>query len=81
MEIIKSQDVMKLLEARNIRDEEVQQVVREAEETGEKKFYHPEIGRYLASKKIGEAVYWVLYSVEESGYVIHSAYWYKSELS
>jgi len=81
MEIKKSKEITALLESRNIRDEEVQQVVREAEETGEKKFYHSEIGRYLASKKIGEAVHWVLYSVEESGYVIHSAYWYKSELS
>ena len=81
MEIIKSEEVAKLLESANIRDEEVSEVLQWAEETGENKFYHPETGRCLASKRIGEAVYWVLYSPADSGYAIHSAYWHKSILS
>ncbi len=81
MEITKSEEVAALLEAANIRDAEVSEVLRTAEETGENKFYHPESGRCLASRRIGEATYWVLYSPAESGYVIHAAYWHKSILS
>jgi glutamate synthase (NADPH) small chain len=81
MEIIKSEEVTKVLESRNVRDEEVSEVIAEAEGTGQNKFYHPETGQLLASKKIGEAGYWVLYSPADSGYVIHSAYWHKSTLS
>lgn len=81
MQITKSEEVAKKLESANIRDEEVSEVLKSAEETGENKFYHPDTGQFLASKKIGEATYWVLYSPAESGYVIHSAYWHKSILS
>jgi glutamate synthase (NADPH) small chain len=81
MQIAKNEEVAKQLESANIRDEEVREVLQAAEETGENKFYHPETGRCLASKKIGEATYWIQYSPGESGYVIHSAYWHKSILS
>lgn len=81
MEIIKSEEVTKVLESLNIRDDAVAEVIGEAENTGKNKFYHPETGRFLASKRIGEATYWVLYSPQGSGYVIHTAYWHKSELS
>lgn len=81
MEIIKSDEVTKLLESRNIRDDEVSEVIGAAEGTGENKFYNPETGQLSACKKIGEATYWVHYSSAESGYVIHSAYWHKSILS
>jgi len=81
MKIIKSEEVAKLLESRNIRDDELSEVIGNAEETGQDKFYNPETGQFAASKRIGEATYWVHYSSAESGYVIHSAYWHKSILS
>lgn len=82
MKIAKSQEVTKLLESRNIRDEEVSEVILEAEQKGGNRFYHQETGRYAAGKKIGEAVYWVTYTPgAESEYIVHSAYWHKSELS
>jgi len=81
MEIKKSAEVAKLLEKRGISDTEINDVLKEAEQMEKGKFYHEETGRYTASKKIGEAVYWVVYSSSESGYEVHSAYWHKSTLS
>lgn len=80
MNIQKSDEVKTLLESRNIRDEELIEVIQHGENTGQK-FYHPETGRYLAYERLGQATYYVLYSVQESQYTVHSAYWYKSELS
>ncbi len=79
MDIKKSEVVAASLASRNIRDEELQEVIRHGEDTGQK-FYHPEQGLFLSSKRIGEASYYVVYSVEEAQYIIHSAYWLKSVL-
>ncbi len=81
MEIKKSAEVAKLLESRGVTDDELSEVLKEAEQTDQGKFYHEETGRYAASKKIGEAVYWVVYSPAGSGYEVHSAYWHKSTLT
>jgi hypothetical protein len=81
MEIKKSTEVARLLESRGITDNELNEVLKDAEQMDQGKFYHEETGRYAASKKIGEAVYWVLYSPADSGYEVHSAYWYKSTLT
>ena len=80
MNIRKSDEVAIVLESRNIRDEELREVIQHGENTGEK-FYHKETGRCLAYERLGQATYYVLYSVEESEYVVHSAHWCKSELS
>ena len=81
MEIKKSAEVVKLLESRGVTDDELREVLTEAEQMDRGKFYHEETGRFTASKKIGEAVYWVLYSPADSGYEVHSAYWHKSTLA
>jgi len=81
MEIKKSAEVEKLLESRGVTDAEVSEVLKEAEQMEQGKFYHEETGRYIASKKIGEAVYWVVYSPADAGYEVHSAYWYKATLT
>ncbi len=81
MEINKSAEVTKLFESRGVTDNEIREVLKEAEQMEKGKFYHEETGRYIASKKIGEATYWVLYSPSESGYEVHSAYWHKATLS
>ena len=80
MNIQKSDEVKTLLESRNIRDEELIEVIQHGENTGQK-FYHPETGRCLAYKRLGEATYYIVYSVKESQYTVDSAYWHKSELS
>ncbi len=79
MEIEKSETVAASLASRNIGDAELLEVIRHGEDTGQK-FYHPEQGLFLAYKRLGEASYYVLYSLEEPKYIIHSAYWHKSEL-
>lgn len=79
MELQKSAEVAALLESKSIRDEDLIEVIHHGESTGEK-FYHPEGNRYIAKKRLSEATYYVVYSIEEGRYVIHSAYWHKSEL-
>ncbi len=80
MELYKSEEVTRLLESMNIHDEELTEVILHGEATGQK-FYHPETEKYLAYKRLGQATYYVLYSVKESQYIVDSAYWHKSELS
>lgn len=80
MEIRKSDAVASLLESQNIHDEELIAVITRGEEEG-KKFFHPETGRFLASARLGEATYHVIYSVQESQAIVHNAYWHKSEVS
>ena len=80
MEIQKSEEVAALLESRNIRDEELIEVIARAENGGGK-FYHPETGRFLAYARLGEATYHVIYSVKESQAIVYTAYWHKSEVS
>ena len=71
----------KLLESRNIRDDEVSEVIGNAEETGQDKFYNPETGEFagVQEDRRGDLLGSLLSA--ESGYVIHSAYWHKSILS
>lgn len=79
MELQKSEEVTKLLESRNIRDEDLIEVIQHAEGKGEK-FHHRESARYIAKKRLSEATYYVVYTIEEGRYVINSAYWHKSEI-
>jgi len=79
MELYKSEEVARLLESRNIRDEDLIEVIEHAESKGEK-FYDPKSTRYIAKKMLSEATYYVVYSVEGGKYIINSAYWHKSQL-
>jgi hypothetical protein len=79
MEIEKSEEVTKLLESRGIREEDLISVIQDAESGGEK-FYHPESKRYIAKKRLSEATYYVVYTIEDGKYVISSAFWHKSAL-
>ena len=79
LNLIKSDAVTSILEDRHILDEDIVQVVQVAEETGEK-LYQPEGERYLAKLRISEATFYVEYSVSDEGYVVHSAYFHRSEI-
>lgn len=74
-----SEEVKQLLGERYISEDEVRRVIHHAEEEGEK-LYQPEANRYLAKLRIGEATFYVEYSIEEEGYVVRSAYAHKSEV-
>jgi len=68
-----------LMEERHISQDEVKQVVHHAETEGEK-LYIPDENRYLAKLRIGEATFYVEYSVEDGNYIVRSAYVHKAEI-
>ena len=74
-----SDEVRRLLEERHISENEVKQVIYDAETKGEK-LYQPETNRYLAKLRIERATFYAEYSIEQGNYVVRSAYAYKSEV-
>lgn len=73
MRIEISQPLRKLMEQRMILVDDVKQVIRHAEETGEK-MLDQESSRWVAHFRPGCVTYWVEYSAESSGFVVHNAY-------
>jgi len=71
--LIINDELRKKLEERLILDDNIREVICDAEKTGGK-IVDPKTGLYTAHKKIGYVTYWVVY--EESGglYNIHTAY-------
>jgi hypothetical protein len=68
-----SDDVRHMLEERHILDEDLIQVIQNAEKTGEK-LYEPETGRFLSKLHIKNVYFYAEYSIAESKYRIHAAY-------
>lgn len=79
LKLIKRDAVTSLLEERHILDEDIVQVIDAAEQTGEK-LYQPDGDHYLAKLRISEATFYVEYSIGEEGYVVHTAYFHRSEI-
>jgi glutamate synthase (NADPH/NADH) small chain len=79
LRIIKDEAVSSLMEARHILDDDVKQVIHNAEVTGEK-LYQADESRYLAKMRLSEATFYVEYSVTDDGYVVHTAYSHMSEI-
>jgi len=77
--LVKDERVMALLEERHILDEDVRQVISNAEATGEK-LYQPGSERYLAKLKTANATFYVEYSPSVNGYQVHTAYFHRSEI-
>ena len=75
--LTKDEAVMELLEKRHILDEDIEQVIKNAEETGEK-LYQPDGERFLAKMRLSEATFYVEYSPSDEGYVVHTAYFHRS---
>jgi glutamate synthase (NADPH) small chain len=67
------------LEMRHISEDEVKQVINNAETTKEK-MYQPDTGRCLGKLKIGRATFYVEYSVGTTGFIVETAYAHKSEI-
>ena len=74
-----SGEVKQLLEDRHILEDEVKQVIHHAE-TESDKLYQPDVNRYLAKIRIGQATFYAEYSIDEDKYLVRSAYAHKSEL-
>lgn len=74
-----SDQVKTLMADRGITDDDIKQVVHQAESTGEK-LHQPEANRYLAKSRLGEATVYAEYSVGENDYTIHAAYSHRSKI-
>lgn len=74
-----STKVKQRLEERHILEDEVKQVVFQAETAGIKLF-QPEANKYLAKLRIGNATFYVEYSIGAEAYSVRSAYAHKSEI-
>ncbi len=79
IKLLVTDEVKKLLEERHIAEDEVKQVIDNAEAEG-KKLYQPEANRYLAKLRIGKATFYVEYAIEEDRYLVKAAYAHKAEV-
>ena len=80
MKLRKSDELAKTLDERHILDDEIKVVINNAESTDEK-MYQPDGDRFLAKSRIGNATFYVEYSVpEENCYTVHTAYSHRSEI-
>jgi glutamate synthase (NADPH/NADH) small chain len=68
-----SAEVRARLEERLILVEDIQQVIEFAERAGAR-FLDADTGRYLASHRPASVTYWVEYSPQGDGFVVHNAY-------
>jgi hypothetical protein len=66
-------DVRKILDKRRILDEDLKQVIHEAESSGSS-LVHPQTGHLKACSRPYQATIWVEYSASAEGFVIHNAY-------
>jgi glutamate synthase (NADPH) small chain len=67
------------MDRESILAEDVQRVIFEAENSGNRLFY-PDSGRYLAHYRPGIITYWVEYSPEDDGFLVHNTYSHRMKL-
>jgi hypothetical protein len=72
-------EVKKLLGDRHILEDDVKQVIHHAETEGDK-LYQRDENRYLAKLRIGQATFYVEYSIGEGNYIVRSAYAHRAEI-
>jgi hypothetical protein len=75
-----SAEIKQRLEERHILEDDVKQVIYHAETEGAK-LYQPEANKYLAQSRIGNATFYVEYSIDQDGYSVRSVYAHKSEIT
>jgi hypothetical protein len=78
--LIIDSDVREVLETRRILDEDLRRVIHEAEESGTS-LVHPRTGHRKACSRPYRATIWVEYHPTPEGYVVHSAYSHRMEVS
>ena len=72
-------DAKKLLEERQIEEDDVRRVIEHGENTG-LKLYQPDSNMLLSKLRIGEALFYVEYSSDKGVYRIYTAYWHRFKL-
>ncbi len=78
MEAVIGEQVHALLEERHIGEQEISEVIGQAEATG-KKLFLPGTTRFLARLRLGEATFYVDYAIEGDRALVNSAYAHKVE--
>lgn len=79
IKLAKSEEVIELLDKRHILDDDLKQVIKHAESSGEK-LYQPGSDRLLSKYRVGEICFYVEYSPSDDGYRIHTAYAHRSKI-
>ncbi len=74
-----SDDVMKKIDRQRILLNDIRKVIEYAERTG-KKMSRKDTGNFLAYLQPENVTYWVEYSVEGHGYVVHNAYCHRMKI-
>lgn len=77
--LVISERVKQNLEEWMILDSDIAKVISHAEQTGNK-FKNVENNSYIASYKPASVTYWVEYSPQEDGFVVHNAYSHRLEI-
>ena len=79
LKVIKEDHAASVMEERHILDDDVKQVISNAEATNEK-LYQPQENRYLAKMTLSNATFYVEYSITSDGYLVHTAYFHRSNI-
>jgi Fe-S oxidoreductase len=79
MAVAISPEVLARLERRRILDTDVRAVVARAEATGER-FLDKATGRSLASARLGNVTFWVLYEPAGGAFTVHDAYCHRMDV-
>lgn len=74
-----SNEIKDVMEERLILLQDIEQVIENAETTGEK-FMNPENSHYLARKRIDNVTYWVEYERNDKSYMIYNTYCHRMEV-
>lgn len=80
IKLIITDEIRELLEDRMILVDDLKQVIEHAETTGNR-LKNMETGRYIAYYKPAVVTYWVEYTPQEGGFLIHNAYSHRLEIS
>jgi len=80
IKLILTDQIRKLLEDRMILVDDIRQVIEYAETTGSR-LKNLETGRYIAYYKPVTVTYWVEYTPQEDGFLVHNAYSHRLEIS
>lgn len=79
VKLIINDNLAELLEKRHISEDEVQNVIEQAERTGQK-LHRPDVEHFLAKLIILEPSIYVEYSILDEGYLVHSVYSHNSTI-
>lgn len=79
LNIVLSNEIKDLMEDRWILLQDVEEVIKNAEASGEK-FINPANKHYLARKELTNVTYWVEYEKKEDSYIVYNTYSHRMEV-